>query len=775
MANRTDAKFNSKPIIIIAVIGAVMCLCLCTIASIIGVFNLRKDTGPTITPNAPGPSIMPTAPITQDLPDTGPTITPTTPVTQDLPDTDPTITPTTPVTQDLPGSNSQTQTWLVLFYLDADNNLEEDIYFDMNEMEMVGSTDRVKMVAQIDRSAEYFTGDGDWTSARRYYLTQDGDLNTINSQLIADLGEVDMGNSNTLVDFATWAIQSYPADKVVLIMSDHGAGWPGGWSDDSPQDSSGNWIYLNDLESALGQIIANTGIRQFELVGMDACLMSMLEVYNGLAPYSHYAVASQETEPALGWANASFLSDLAAQPEMSGADLGRAIVESYILEDQRILNDEARQRMLSSLGVSEPISAGELAQELGTTITIVAVDLSALPPLNASLDTFLYALKNVDQPKVAEARSYAQAFSSAFGDSYPSPYIDLSNFANFVVVTTGDQALSQSNQQLQTALSVAVIAEKHGDQRPGATGISFYFPVSELYWNEDIISYTEFTRSSASLNLWDDFLAFHYAGQDFGLGNPSRSARLPAPGAGQISIAPLTLSANSIQPGDFLNIQTDITGDNVAYIYLIIMAKADCENCYVAYVFDFLMGDGSREQNGVIYPVWERSNGAIHANGNYAIKPFGICNGTTATDCAFALIATDKYTPQSEDGISLVKGLYTYAGTGQRVEATMYLNNFDGELRNIIGYFGNAEGIRSPREIIPRPGDQFVVLDQWWSYDENGNPRMDGYQEGRTLTFNNQSVFIVRGMPEPGEYRLGIMVEDMDGNRTWQFAPVTVK
>jgi hypothetical protein len=760
MINRTAAKFNSKPIIIIAVIGAIMCLCLCTIASIIGFIYLSMDTGPTIAPTAPGPTIAPTMP--------GPTITPNE-------GTGPTITPTAPVTPDLTESNPQTQTWLVLFYLDADNNLEEDMYFDLNEMEMVGSTDRVQMVAQVDRSAEYFTGDGDWTSARRYYLTQDSDLNTINSQLIADLGEVDMGNSNTLVDFATWAIQSYPADKVVLILSDHGAGWDGGWLDDSPLVPGENWILLNELESGLGQIIANTGIRQFELVGMDACLMSMLEVYNGLAPYAHYAVASEELVPGIGWAYASFLGDLTTQPEMSGADLGRSIVEGYISEDQRILNDEARQRMLGS---SDPISADELAQQWGTDITLTAVDLSALPQLNASLDNFLYALKNVDQAKVAEARSYAQPFGNPFESISPSaPYIDLSNFANFVVTTTADQALSQANQQLQAALSVAVIAEKHGDQRPGATGISIHFPVSDLFWNEDYgyALYTDVTRSSASQNLWDDFLAFHYAGQDFGLGNPSREARLPAPGAGQISIA-LTLSANSINSGDSLNIQADITGDNVAYIYLVTMEKADCENCYIAYSTNILMVDESREQNGVFYPVYERSNGAIHLNLDSELNPFAICNGMTASNCAFANTTIENYTPQSEDLIQLVKGLYIYADMGQRVEATMYLyNRQDFELRNIIGYFGNAGEIRSPSEIIPKPGDQFMVWEEGWTIDGNGIPRMVGYREGYSLTFNDQSVFVGKLHPVSGEYQVGIMVEDMDGNRTWQFAPVTVR
>jgi hypothetical protein len=31
-----------------------------------------------------------------------------------------------------------------------------------------------------------------------------------------------------LMEFVLWAIKKYPAKKHVLILSDHGMGWPGG-------------------------------------------------------------------------------------------------------------------------------------------------------------------------------------------------------------------------------------------------------------------------------------------------------------------------------------------------------------------------------------------------------------------------------------------------------------------------------------------------------------------------------------------------------------------
>lgn len=158
-----------------------------------------------------------------------------------------------------------------------------------------------------------------------------------------------MSTSDTaaLIDFAAWAIERYPADRYVLIMSDHGLGWPGGWGDPAPGSRRasnvplasrlGGQMHTMEIDEAFAQIRSRTGVDKFEVIGMDACLMGHLEVFTALAPHARYAVASQEVEPALGWAYTSFLGALAANPDMDGATLAKLIVDSYILDDQRIV------------------------------------------------------------------------------------------------------------------------------------------------------------------------------------------------------------------------------------------------------------------------------------------------------------------------------------------------------------------------------------------------------------------------------------------------------
>ena len=427
---------------------------------------------------------------------------------QDQPDT----LPDTPVQ---PDQNRQ-QTWLVILYQDADDQvLEEDIYFDMNEAEAAGSDARVMIVSQMDRYFGAYQGDGDWTSTRRFEIQTDSDLFAAGSTQVADLGEINMGNESSLADFALWAIATYPADRYALLLSDHGSGWPGALSDSDPEDEG---IFLYELDSALQYIVSQSGIGQFDLIGFDACLMGQIEVFSALAPYARYAIASEELEPAVGWAYTGFLSDLKANPDMDGGELGAAIVRNYIYQDMRIVDDYARGQWLTDIGVNpDDYSAQQVADELSVDVTLSAIDLAALPNLHQALNNFIQAMTFADQNDIAAARTYARSYESAFGEDVPPSFIDLGHFVQLVESETGDANIAAAASSLRTALDQAVIAEMHGPDRNGSTGIAIYFPNSQLYaatYDDTYgFAYTTHTALFAQSSLWDEFLEFHYTGQ----------------------------------------------------------------------------------------------------------------------------------------------------------------------------------------------------------------------------------------------------------------------
>ena len=704
-----------------------------------------------------------------------------------VPDLNPTNTPR-PRPTAFSSTSGEGDTWTVMLYQDADDKvLEQDIYIDLNEAEKAGSTDHVTIVAQMDRFRGGYTGDGDWTSAKRFLVTQDDNLKQIASQELADLGEVNMASGETLVDFVTWAVQTYPADKYALILSDHGMGWPGGWSDPTSTEGGdpriplssaiGDELYSMELDDALTKIQEQTSIGQFELIGMDACLMSHLEVYSALRPHARFAVASQETEPSLGWAYSSFLSDLAANPNMDGSALGQLIVDSYIVADERIVDDQARAEFLrpsSPFGGS--YSAAQITNQLERDTTITTVDLQALPALIDSVNDFAYNLQNVDQSAVAQARSYAQSFTSIFGNQVPPSYIDLGHFVQLVAQSTGDNQISQLSQQVVSAISQTVIAEKHGSNKSGATGISIYFPNSTLYSSPvtGAQSYVLVSNRFAGETVWDDFLAYHYIGRSFQpaqdtLVVPKASDRVTAPGAeGGISLSPITVSNTVAAPGSPILLSTDVQGKYIGFIKLFVgLHDPNANSIYVADA-DYLESADSRELNGVYYPVWD-ADGSFTLEFEWEPVVFAINDGTQS---AMALFNPQSYGKVADDAVYTVEAMYTFADSSGQRRARLYFR--DGMLRQVYGFTGD-QTTGAPREIIPEAGDQVTLLEKWMDLDQNGRVTQVVEQEGETLTFGDQ-MFTWETLDAPvGNYVVGFIAEDLDGNPYEVYTNVSVE
>lgn len=685
-------------------------------------------------------------------------------------------------------------TWTVMLYQDADDKvLEQDIYIDLNEAERVGSGENLNIVAQVDRYKGGYQADGNWTSTKRFYITQDFDLNRLGSEEIDDLGEVNMADANTLVDFVTWAVKNYPADKYALIMSDHGMGWPGGWSDPDPASRArsntplasaiGNHMYVMEIDRALEAIRTETGIEKFELIGMDACLMGHLEVFAALEPHARFAVASQETEPSLGWAYTSFLNDLKRNPSMDGGLLGQKIVESYIHEDQRIVDDQARAEfmrqgggMSGMFGLWGGPTADQIAAQLQDSITITTVDLSKIPALMEQVNALAFELKGVDQAAVAKARTYAQSFTSIFGSNVPPSYIDLGNFVQILArEAPRSSSFSQSATNVLKSLQETVVAEKHGPKKSGATGISIYFPNSQLYRSPATgpQSYTAIVDRFSEQSLWDDYLAYHYTGRSFELENrsvviPEAGLAVRAPGSGAVTVSPITLSSQVADPNNPVLLSADIQGENIGYIYLFVGYFDSSSNSIFVADMDYLESSETREMEGVYYPVW--GDGEEFAL-EFEWEPlmFAISNGQEKT---LALLHPRRYGASAEQAVYTVDGIYTFADGGESRYARLYFS--DGSLRQVFGFTGE-DFAGSPREIIPQTGDQFTILERWMDLDTSGQVSQVVNQEGGTLTFTDQTFTWEELWAAPGEYIVGYMVEDLDGNLYQAFSQIKVE
>ncbi len=692
----------------------------------------------------------------------------------------------------------EASTWLVMLYQDADDEtLEKDIFIDLNEAEMVGSGDAVTIVSQIDRLDGGYDGGDDFTTAKRFLVQYDesGEMEELVSEELEDLGEVDMGSSQTLVEFAKWAISNYPAEKYVLILSDHGMGWPGGWSDNDPTEFSE--MTMDKIDEALAQIVADTGIGQFEVVGFDACLMAQVESISAVAPYAKYTVASEETEPALGWAYSSFLQALTDDPSMDSAELAQAIVDSYIEQDGRITDDRARADLVAeTLETTGEPTAEQVAEVFGNNITLTAVDSSTVGDLNAAINELVVALAAVDQSDVAEARARAQAYTSIFGKESQQPYIDLGHFAALLQETIDDPAVQTAASGVIDAVAASAVNEKHGPERPGSTGFTIYFPNSGLYEqtiDSEWLSYIKTAGRFSAASLWDDFLTFHYTGkkidptavdltvveaestvEDFTeiaeASAPEASATVTAPGAGEITFNSLTASAEEISVSDTLDIDLSLEGENIGYIYIYTLYYDEESESYVTVDTDFIASEENEEVGGVTYPVWS-DDSSIEFAVEWSPTIYMVSDGVTEE---FAAVVPDTYGITAEDTYYTLWGTYTFAGDQEGREAFLVFDANGAFVEAYVFSESNEEDTgKAPDVIYPEDGDSFTIEEEWLEFDKDPEGEFV-YYDGGTITFGEQGFELVPYEGMAGDYVVGIIAEDLDGNSYEDFVEVTV-
>ncbi len=212
----------------------------------------------------------------------------------------------------------QPETWTVMMYEDADNNLEDVLLIDINEAEAADLPDNVNFIVLVDRAEGYSTTDGDWTGAKLFRLQHDTDMSAINSERLADpefLGltddssngeELDMGSGETLEKFIDYCQSAFPAEGYILHISDHGDGWTKKGDQPIPDktpltkgmcsdDSSGNAI---SISHDLGPALEGKNINSFSF---DACLMGSVEVAWAIKDHVDYMAASVMSVPGDGW------------------------------------------------------------------------------------------------------------------------------------------------------------------------------------------------------------------------------------------------------------------------------------------------------------------------------------------------------------------------------------------------------------------------------------------------------------------------------------------
>jgi len=354
--------------------------------------------------------------------------------------------------------------WTFMVYIDADGYmgngtpLDSYAFQDINEMEKVGSTDKVNVIVYLDRIGIEGT--------QIYYIHKDEDPNVITSPVISSAGELNSGDPHALADFVNWVMDKFPAKRYALILLNHGRGWrekitpyKGVCWDVTANDDC---LTMNELKEAFRHLHAS-----LDLLGFMACLMGMVEVAYEVRDYAKMMVASEEPIPGPSWPFDDILKELANKPTMDATTLGKTIVSCY-------------------------------SRFYKNRWTLSAIDLKNVPILVKDISNLAIELqKNWARyrTQIINARENAEQMQEA------PDYIDLVSFTRKL---TMPKTLKDAAGRVTSSLKRSVIAYASGGRE--CYGLTIYFPTTP----PTEADYTEYrTLDFTRATRWDKFLSIY--------------------------------------------------------------------------------------------------------------------------------------------------------------------------------------------------------------------------------------------------------------------------
>jgi len=374
--------------------------------------------------------------------------------------------------------------WLVLVYLNGRNDLAQAAIADVNELEMVGSTDKVAVTAELGLL-------NDRGNSVRYYIRKDTTAGALNrtGAIVSprvDVPGADMGSWKHFADFAKWSYKNYPARKVLVVLWGHGSGRLDSGADNTGSelgiaydDLTRNFIRNRQLGMALKEIELGIG-KKIDVYASDSCLMQMASVVYEIKDSAELIVGSEERIPGAGFPYNDILSTLLADPGISPEALSSAMVNDFA-------------------------AYYDTNQD---NVTLSSIRAAALPEFVRLLNDWVRAAAVPEhREKILQAGEEALSFEYRYNgndNSFKARSKDLYDLVDAAGKKTDDgSALRAKGDVLKSFITEKLVVSNNiswfDDAYDRAKGVAVYFP--KLIYDP---SYDEnmFSRDS----LWDDFL-----------------------------------------------------------------------------------------------------------------------------------------------------------------------------------------------------------------------------------------------------------------------------
>ncbi len=401
-----------------------------------------------------------------------------------------------------------TAEWLTVHYVSMDNNLDEfgEWQADLNSLQDVGSTPESHHIALYD-GAE----DGDTIVQ---YVVKRGTEDAPTTDVDPAWGpEINLGDPETLSTFIIWAATEYPAEKICLVLNNHGGGWFGICWDDTDED----YLQPSEVADALATVEVALG-KQVDVVLCYACLMASVEFAYEICDHASYLVGSET----FSWG-----SETHGEDDYLIGNYPFDRIWGPVAENPSMSPRELAVHMVDTFQMYGPWNAPEMyVYRDYSSDTVSAIDLSALPDLVGAMDKLGLELER-SMTGLGKTMSHSQLVNRVIGSPQEPPdyctqsfsgqpdFIGQGTWTNYDLLDLIDQldkcdihelCQEATLDEVRVAHSAVVIKERHGtDPAQGhhvdAHGLSVWFPFRSTEYRA---SYED--QAFAQDTSWDEFI-----------------------------------------------------------------------------------------------------------------------------------------------------------------------------------------------------------------------------------------------------------------------------
>lgn len=349
-----------------------------------------------------------------------------------------------------------TAAWTISLYVAADNNF--DTYWEglsLLYLQNIPATAEVNIVAFVDRL--------------EYPGTELWEIEGSTAQIVETFPEMNFGDGATLSWMISQTATRYPSEHLLVDLWDHGSAWNGFCGD----DTSGDWMYLDELRAA----IVDAGA-YIDILSCDACSMASIEtVYTAsLTGLVDIVVASLETVAGDGFPYDFMFTPVALDPTRTPEQVASDMIAGWAQ-----YYDPRPEYYYATLSA---VSAGALHQSMAT------ID-AWCDEIHANLGAYYRTYKTVVRDTY-----------SAFYTKYQVDMVDLGNnlLANSKITDPELRALTQA---VIAAVEESVLYLDNSERTMMCGGLTLWWGTStEWAWYSDVYAGVDFALDSG----WYDFL-----------------------------------------------------------------------------------------------------------------------------------------------------------------------------------------------------------------------------------------------------------------------------